>query len=364
MERYLKDNHTLMLITKSTANTENLKNIKIIKVPDWYPKHRIISGLSYIIFAIYQIFLNRENIDVIHAKQMYSAAIIGAFANYFFKIPVVSKNTATNEVGEIAAMKKLPFYRLRLLILKQVNYFIALTSQAKKEVMSIGIPEERIEVIPNGVVITDEVAYKNETRSKYKQILALDKEFVMIYTGRFAEEKNLDIIIEAINLMKRKRDLSRFQCVFLGEGGKFRNKESELRSKLAEYELESIIKFYPPVNNVYPFLLASDVFFLLSTSEGLSNALLEAMACGNIILATDIDANRDFLVNKKNALLVPVRDIEKTREMLEWIMDNRNNCTEFAKNARKKIEESVDIEVIYKKHLNLYQRAIDDKGKK
>ena len=88
------------------------------------------------------------------------------------------------------------------------------------------------------------------------------------------------------------------------------------------------------------------------------------MACGNIILATDIDANRDFLVNKKNALLVPVRDIEKTREMLEWIMDNRNNCTEFAKNARKKIEESVDIEVIYKKHLNLYQRAIDDKGKK
>jgi glycosyltransferase involved in cell wall biosynthesis len=93
----------------------------------------------------------------------------------------------------------------------------------------------------------------------------------------------------------------------LGGGGAFRNVEKPLRELRDQLGLTASTHLLGHVDNVVEYLLAADLFVLPTSTEGMSNALLEAMAAGSAIVTTDIEPNRELLQPGVHARLVPPR---------------------------------------------------------
>lgn len=351
----------ITLLTRKSLTTTTIPNVNIVLIPDLLPKIRMIGGLSFIFFSICWLIKNRNKIDLIHAIQMYSNTTIAVFAKLFFKIPIVTKITATNELGEVNTIKKLPFYAIRIRLLKHVDFFIAITSQVRKELLTIGLSDNKIISIPNGVASSPLASFKKDEKQKARTKLGLTKNKIALYVGRYSSEKNIDVAIEALSILNSEKLLDDFSFILLGGGGDYRNVEGKLHELIYKHNLQEVVQFAPSVENVYDYLVASDIFVLLSTSEGLSNALLEAMACGCGILATDIDANRDLLTNNVNSLLVKVKDIDGTAEAFKKFLSGNVNSDDFGFRAKQFVEENYTIEVVAQKHLSLYKSLLDKK---
>ena len=344
----------IYLLSRRSITTRTVPHTNLVLIPDFFASIRILSALSFILFSMLWITRNRRNIDIIHAIQMYSNTTIGVLAKIFFRIPVVTKITATNELGEVSTIKKLPFSSIRMKLLNRVDRFIAITSQTKHELLAFGIEEPKIASIPNGVLLSKKLSFNPEDKQMARAKLGIIAEKTAIYLGRFSEEKNIDIALLALAQLKKEEILGDFKLLLVGGGGDYRNIEDKLKNIIATECLDQFVHFIPSVENVYDYLVASNIFVLLSTSEGLSNALLEAMACGSTILATDIDANRDLLKNGHNSLLVKVRSVEETAQAFRIFIRDGVDSEQFGKNARIVVEKNYSMPAVAKKHLDLY----------
>jgi glycosyltransferase involved in cell wall biosynthesis len=103
-------------------------------------------------------------------------------------------------------------------------------------------------------------------------------------------------------------------------------------------------------------LNAADVFVLASRFEGLSNSLLEAMACGLAVIATRVGGSVDTLENGINGLLVDVDNGEQLTQTISKVLNDSLLAITMGKNARRTIETSYDLNKIADKYLELYKK--------
>jgi glycosyltransferase involved in cell wall biosynthesis len=95
----------------------------------------------------------------------------------------------------------------------------------------------------------------------------------------------------------------------------------------------------------------------------MSNALLEAMACGLPSVVSDIPANRNLVENKSSGLLFPVKDIHKLTEYLRYMIENENDRNKMGHRAREIIEERFSISAVVRQILTEYENVLDRKEK-
>jgi len=353
-----KKNCRMTILARKSFTSGNVAGADIVLIHDYFFGLRIPGNLLFIFGAVLWIFRHRAKIDVIHCIMMYSHTIAGVIAKWLTGIPVVTKVTLTNETGEVDNIQKLPFFRIRRKMLNSVDRFIAITTQAEKELLTLGLSEDKISFIPNGVVIGEKFAFKDEDRHAAKKKLGLSDGPIMLYMGRFASEKNIDIILEAMLELRREDQLCNLKLILLGSGSRWRSVEKQLRDFVTANGLSPHVDFLPPVYEVYDYLVASDIFLLLSSTEGLSNSLLEAMACGCNIIATDIDANRDLLKNGENACLVPVRDVVATSKAIKKFLNSGYISHNSGKKALEVIKKNYAMEEIANRHFELYKELV------
>jgi glycosyltransferase involved in cell wall biosynthesis len=140
-----------------------------------------------------------------------------------------------------------------------------------------GFPHIKIHVIYNPI-ITDEARLYSLRRLNEKSHPARNKKFSIIFIGRLSQEKRIDVLIGAFNILHKEIDT---KLTIIGDG--------PLRSDL---ELEASksnghIIFWGAMENPYQLLRKSDVLVLPSDFEGFGNVLVEAMSCGVQVIATD-----------------------------------------------------------------------------
>ena len=103
---------------------------------------------------------------------------------------------------------------------------------------------------------------------------------------------------------------------------------------------------------------ASDVFVLNSETEGLSHVLLEAMAVGTPIVATNAGGNPEVIEDGVNGLLVPIGDQEKLKEAILRVLQDKESAGEFVKRSREKVARSFAWDVMVERTLDVFQAAI------
>jgi glycosyltransferase involved in cell wall biosynthesis len=184
-----------------------------------------------------------------------------------------------------------------------------------------------------------------------------------------SKEKGIDILLKAWTyLMRQEKDL---KLIILGSGPL----ERELKNSSESLGVTESVTFMGMTQNVMEYLKDADLFVLPSRTEGLSNALLEAMSHGLPCIATNVGGNieligddddksigeRNFII-AKNGLLVNPDDAEGLSQAMLYLARNTTEREKMGSEGRSHIQRNYSIDLIADKYLALYQRMLDRKS--
>lgn len=178
--------------------------------------------------------------------------------------------------------------------------------------------QNKINTIPNPINLPE----------KFQGIaLTTVKNNTIVSVGRLIPEKNHEMLINAF--AKFSKNHPEFKLIIYGEGP-LRNKLSLLINSL---KMTSKIDLAGNHKDVISKIASARLFILSSISEGMPNALFEAMAIGLPCISTRVNASCDYIIDKKNGILINQKDENHLIEAMELIVNNKDFAEELGQNA-------------------------------
>ncbi|MDY6965091.1 MAG: glycosyltransferase family 4 protein [Halobacteriota archaeon] len=165
---------------------------------------------------------------------------------------------------------------------------IAVSEKTKEDLISIGVSELNINVVPNGI-----------NSGEIEGVPGSEDNLDVIYVGRLIKDKNTDILIRAIDLVRS--EIPGVRCGVIGDGPE-RERLEDLVRELGVEENIKFLGFFEDYEDVITQMKASKVFVLPSTREGFGIVVLEANACGLPVVTTDDKGNaaKYLIINGEN----------------------------------------------------------------
>ncbi len=176
---------------------------------------------------------------------------------------------------------------------------------------------------------------------------------VVAVVGNLWPVKDHRTLVEAAALLKDRFPAVRFFCA--GEGVE----RSWLEPRIRELGLEDRVVLLGHRIDVPSLLARSDAFLLCSTAEGLSNAIIEAMAARLPVVATQVGGNAELLDGKRG-WLVPPRDPQALAAAVARILENPGEAREMGRRGRAFVEAELTLSRMQQAHEELYLRALGE----
>lgn len=212
-----------------------------------------------------------------------------------------------------------------------VDAWISISRQVREDLLRMGVAPERIAHVPNGV---DGSVFHPVRRTKRAALRAqrgvAPGQIVLCTVTRLLPHKRVDLLVRTFLELSQSRPRARLWVVGAGE------ELPKLQALAAAHPHGERVRFWGHMGAAATarLLQAADLFVLLSRWEGLSNALLEAMACGLPPVVTDVSGMEDLVQNGVNGLLVPVDDGAAVTRALDSLVGSRQRRRELAAAAR------------------------------
>ncbi len=230
---------------------------------------------------------------------------------------------------------------------------------AERMIKLTGIKRSKIRVIPNAVD-TDffRPCPSPEEKDKLRKDLDLPKASLLLgCVAALRPVKDHDGLLkafaEAVSGKYGNVPNSGIYLVLVGDGVL----ESDLRRLAEKLGIGRSVIFLGRRNDIHRLLQALDVFVLNSKTEGMSYAILEAMAAGLPVIATAVGANTELIGHGKEGYLVPQGDIESMARYIFQIGNNNSVLANMGKNARKKVVDLYSIDKMITSYKALYERV-------
>ncbi len=246
---------------------------------------------------------------------------------------------------------------LRRLFKPLVHRYIPLSAQLERYLReSIRVPGNKIRRISNGVD-TDTFHPARKDRQNPRALPFDTAGKVILGTiGRMHGVKDQTTLVDAfIRLLQKRpelRDLLRL--VIVGDGPL----RSQACSLLASSGFERNAWLPGERNDVPDILRALDLFVLPSTAEGLSNTVLEAMATGLPVIATDVGGNPDLVTPGVTGTLIPCSDPDALSRAIEQYLDNDELATTQGANGLRRVREKFSLDRMVEAYLALYDELL------
>ncbi len=316
-----------------------------------YPIRRIYgwNGIRY--GARFAKLLRAEQIDIVHtffeSSDLWAAPLARLFGNVVLLSSRRDMGLQRHKFHDVA-------YRVVSPLFDQVQ---AVSDEVGRYVLRAdGLEPSRVVTVPNGVEFNQ---VKPEPRMEVrKQYGWSESETLIVSVGNVRPVKGFDVLIRTAALVCRECPPARF--VIAGkilENDHYQN----LLALVAENGLEGRVQFLGGVERVFDLLSASDVFFLPSRSEGMSNALLEAMACGLPAVASRVGGNPELIRDGETGYLVAVEDAEAAADRLLTLISDRDKARAMGKAARTLAESRYSMEATVGMVIHEYERLLGSK---
>lgn len=310
------------------------------------------SGFKALSFLIK--YMKREEIDIVQTHFLH-ADILGTLAA---KMAGISKViTARRDEGFWRGKRQVLINRF---LNRYVNYILA-NSNAVKEAVLLNekVSHRQVRVIHNGVDL-ESYYPSQELREATRDSLGIRSEEIVI--GMVAnmrhEVKGHEVLIKAISFLRNGK--YPLKILFIGDG--------PLREKYERYavrlKVRDRILFLGSRRDINALINASDLVCVPSLSEGFSNTILEAMAAGKPIVASNVGGNPEIVADGETGFLVRPRHAEALAQGVLEFLENQELFLRMGEAGRTRIESHFSIEKMVSEYEVFYQKILEKVSRK
>jgi len=283
----------------------------------------------------------KYNFDIIHGFDIYPDSEISYNVSLSTKKPFICGARGFNALNSLSSRYEI--------IKENFKYSkkIIFVSKCLKDIFN-----EKIGFNEKNIVIRNSVECKNLENKIIK-----NKKFT-IGTISNARKGGIENLIKAFKLFNDKNPNTRL--IFIKNISKIKHKEDEnIDQLLKESKLGKKIKILSniPHERIYDFINLFDVFVLPSLIEGIPNALLEAMACGRPVIASNISGINEVIENGVDGILIEPT-VNGIYEKILYLYNNENKRKELGENARKKVMTQFTPEKEAEMYYSVYSEII------
>lgn len=337
-----------------TQRSEGLPEYEVV---DGIPVYREIKGwhlfeLTYMLSVLYFLLKHRREYDIIHCFGIYLFVPPALLMKYLFGKKVILRLLCSGQFGDFWRVDQLKWKKVVMGSSRRMDRIVFLSNDIKRELIENRFPVQILAHISNGV---DVERFKPQTENRHCHFKNI------CFVGRLEEQKGVDYLMRAVAAIQEKGNDIRLFIV--GDG----RLSAALKNLCKVLKLDDRVVFTGHAQDVLPYYQDADVFVLPSVSEGMSVALLEAMACGLPVVATCAGGNADLLdpdlKNKEivsnyhigaNGILVRPKDDAGLAEAILELLNDTDLSRQLGEKARRAVKENYSQKKIMNEYTDLY----------
>jgi len=230
------------------------------------------------------------------------------------------------------------------------DYYLANSSATADLTISVEhVNPKKVKVIYNGLNLARFGKIDSELRSEQRKIWNIaDDELLIGTVAHLREIKNIDLLIKSAAKLSSR--FSKLRFVVVGEGLDRRRLENLIK----ELGLTNRFLLAGDYLNIVPCLAAFDIAVLTSKAESFSNSLIEYMAAGLPIIATNVGGNPEAITHGKSGFLFPNDDEKMFTELLKSLIENGSLAREMGRNAKDEAFNKYDMKSCIANHAEFY----------
>jgi len=227
------------------------------------------------------------------------------------------------------------------------TYFIATSKIIRSDLGELGIAENRVFYLPNGID-TDKFVPKTNER----------EENLLLFVGRVQRKKGIEVLLDALKYVNTPVRL-------VVAGPILKSYQFELVQRISKnstlgrkHKIEFLGEINPETAIIW--YQKASVFILPSFDEGLPMALLEALSCETPVIVTPVGGVPDVVVNSESGIFVPPRDSKKLAEKIQYLLDNEKVRVGLGKEGRMRVVRDFSLDASIKNLCTFYSKILTD----
>lgn len=288
--------------------------------------------------------------NVIHAHWLYPAGIAGVIAARQWKTPLV----VTSHGGDLNLARD--WWALRFItrrICRAADACVGVSRSLCEQLVALGALSDRVALIPYGVDLPDAPPPSNDEAITAQQGFKAFEGFRLVYVGSLIPRKSVETLLEAHHELERRGHS--VACAIVGAGP-----SKDRLQKIVQRRSQRNVVFAgsQAPSSIPGWMSAGQVLVLPSLSEGSPNVVMEAMAMGLPVVATDIAGTRELVREGETGLLFPTRDAKRLADCIEQLISNDGLRKAMGQRARAYIEAGgLTTPQVARKYIALYEQA-------
>jgi L-malate glycosyltransferase len=325
--------------------------IKLGEIPS-FPLNSFYDGNALVQLRRLIAYLRQERVEVLHTHDFYTN-VFGMSAGSLARSPA-----RVASMRETAGMRTGAQKSAQALAYKLAHHVVANSEAVRNKLIEQGILDTKISVVYNGLDASRLVS--NLSRSEALSLLGLPaegegvrKSFVTIVANMRHEVKDYPLFLRTAQRVKTV--IPGAQFLLAGEGELMES----IRGLAKELRLESSTFFLGRCENIAELLRISDVCVLSSKAEGFSNSILEYMAAGRPVVATDVGGAREAIIEAGTGYLVKSGDDRTMAERIIYLLQQPKEARVMGEKGRDSIEERFSLTAQLQNTEALYDRLLN-----
>ncbi|CAN2042477.1 L-malate glycosyltransferase [Candidatus Magnetomoraceae bacterium gMMP-15] len=292
------------------------------------------------------------SIDIVHTHG-WGTFFVGVLGAKMARVPIVIN-------GEHGTLYYETFKRrlIQSILFNWVDLNLTVSIDLKLDILKrFWVTNSKFYTILNGVD-TNKFRPNEEVRQEKRNELGIDQDTYIVGTvGRLAPIKDYPTLLRAFAILKEREKERKIKLIIVGEG----EERSKLESLAKKLKIEAELLMLGYRKDIPELLNTMDIFVLTSEKEGLSNTILEAMACGKPVLATNVGGNPELVQHELTGILFPFRDYMKLAEYFTLFYKKDSLLKYYSRNAMLTAQQKFSLREMVKKYENVYFKLIGEK---
>jgi glycosyltransferase involved in cell wall biosynthesis len=291
--------------------------------------------------------IQAEEICVIHAHE-FAMNTYGSILSGLTGVPVITTVHGKSYYHEM--WRRRFAYRL----IARWSKMVAVSEDIRTFLITqVGIKEDRVVTIHNGI---DVKAYRDRSQGESAQQNGRT-EYVIGAVGSLYPVKGHTYLLKALAIVLKSQP--HVVCKIAGQGRLLH----QLQAEAADLGIANQVTFLGLRHDIPQILQSIDVFVLPSLSEGLPLSVLEAMAAGKAVIATDVGGISEVVQNERTGFVVPPKDPEALASRILQLMADQAVAKRLGRAGREQVKRDFSLSTMTKQYETLYEGSLMKWGK-